>query len=316
MQTHPFISFLVPVYNVPNDLLTECLQSIFALSLSAHEREVIVVDDGSSTDITASWSAEWREQIRLIRQSNQGASIARNAALEAASGEYVQFVDSDDYLFADIYNSIITLLREQPHIELCSFYGTSDLRVRRNEITPLARIQSGVEYLEHNNLRVAPWCYAVKRSLVSTLRFVPHTLYEDVEFTARLFLAAQSVYTTAATPYYYRVRQGSLTRSITADYKERNLPMNETILYRLHNLQVPASSSKALERCLSHFTMDYVYTIMSRTHDYRYLQATIKRLRAHGLYPFPNKHYSIKYSLFRYLVAFPLTRWALTYVLR
>ena len=120
----PFISFIVPVYNVPTEMLCECLHSLFSLALQAHEVQIIVVNDGCDYDITQGWQPAWIERVTLIRQANQGLSMARNNALAVATGQYVQFVDADDYLFSSLYNEVLAYLKAQA-IDLLYFDTTA-----------------------------------------------------------------------------------------------------------------------------------------------------------------------------------------------
>lgn len=102
----PLISFIIPCYNEPREMLTDCIESILSLPLRSEEREVIVVDDGSATPI-ATFLAPYGEALQLLRQDNLGLAAARNAALECARGTYVQFVDSDDRLIPSQYSHVI-----------------------------------------------------------------------------------------------------------------------------------------------------------------------------------------------------------------
>ena len=96
------ISFIIPYYNVPTDMLRECIESILALSLQADEREIIVVDDGS--DVSPEDTLfQLGDDIRYVRKENGGVSSARNLGLESATGEYIQFVDADDLLIKTPY---------------------------------------------------------------------------------------------------------------------------------------------------------------------------------------------------------------------
>ena len=96
-KKQPLVSFIVTCYNLPHDMVKECLNSIINLSLRKAEREIILIDDGSDTDPLASLNDE-RNEIMYIRQKNGGLSSARNTGLRMATGKYIQFVDGDDRL--------------------------------------------------------------------------------------------------------------------------------------------------------------------------------------------------------------------------
>ena len=94
----PLISFIVPVYNVPGDMLRECIQSILALTLRPFEREIIIIDDGSDDTTPLSQLSDVVDQVIYVRQRNGGVSTARNLGLRLAQGAFIQFVDGDDQL--------------------------------------------------------------------------------------------------------------------------------------------------------------------------------------------------------------------------
>ena len=85
------ISFLVTAYNLPDDMLRACLESILAVDIPAEQREIILVDDGSDRS-PVEHLGPLLSDIIYIRQSNQGLSVARNTALQNATGQYIQFV--------------------------------------------------------------------------------------------------------------------------------------------------------------------------------------------------------------------------------
>ena len=102
MEETPFISFIIPVYNVPTEMLCECLDSIIRLSLRKSEREIIVVDDGSQVSPLGALN-NYLDDIIHIRQKNGGLGCARNRGLQNATGQYIQFVDADDALITNQY---------------------------------------------------------------------------------------------------------------------------------------------------------------------------------------------------------------------
>lgn len=108
----PLVSFIVPTYNLPVDMLRESLDSIMDLSLTQEEREIIVVDDGSINSPLAAL-ADVIDQIIYIRQPNKGAAAARNTGLGIAKGRYIQFVDGDDRLVRSGYEHCLDTIRFQ-----------------------------------------------------------------------------------------------------------------------------------------------------------------------------------------------------------
>lgn len=116
----PKISFIIPVYNVA-PYLPKCLDSVLAQTLA--DIEVICINDGSTDDsgkILQNYEAK-DKRIKVINQSNQGISAARNAGLKMVQSDYVMFVDSDDYIAFDMAEKLHqTMLKENPDVVICS----------------------------------------------------------------------------------------------------------------------------------------------------------------------------------------------------
>lgn len=139
----PLISFIIPCYNEPREMLTDCIESILSLPLRSEEREVIVVDDGSATPI-ATFLAPYGEALQLLRQDNLGLAAARNAALECARGTYVQFVDSDDRLIPSQYSHVICEIKNRrPDILLFGWTRSEHFR----ECSACRPMTDGVSHL-------------------------------------------------------------------------------------------------------------------------------------------------------------------------
>ena len=103
------ITIIIPVYNV-EDYLKRCLNTVVAQSYK--NLEIILVDDGSNDDsliICKEFEAK-DSRIRVFSQTNQGVSAARNTGLDAASGEYIAFVDSDDYIHLNMFERLYSLI--------------------------------------------------------------------------------------------------------------------------------------------------------------------------------------------------------------
>ena len=121
----PLISVIVPVYNV-EDYLPRCLDSLLKQGIEEDQYEVVLVNDGSK-DGSEAICKEFVNQhanFFLLNQENQGVASARNHGLDFAHGEYIAFVDSDDFLADNGLKRLVDVLREHPRIDLVRFYSS------------------------------------------------------------------------------------------------------------------------------------------------------------------------------------------------
>lgn len=222
------ISVIIPVYNVEK-YLNRCIESICMQSFT--NLEIILVDDGSPDRcpiICDEW-AKRDERIRVIHKQNGGLSDARNAGIEAATGDYFLFVDSDDYIASSMCESLINAARSSnADIVVCNFCWVYP---NREEINPMS-IQNGTiverEAILETWLKcgtvdfVVAWNKLYRRSLFFTqehIRYPVGRLHEDEFITYRLLYAANRVMFITEPLYFYIQRNGS----IMANYTEKNL---------------------------------------------------------------------------------------------
>lgn len=205
-------SVIVPVYNV-EAYLDDCLSSLQAQDFA--DFEVICVNDGStdrSREILSEWAGKM-PQIRVIDRVNGGLSAARNTGLETASGDYVVFVDSDDW----VEPTMLSRLAEEAHGEdmICFACRKSDSGVTD---TLIPEQNDGWSYynrhaLEHREVPfVCVWqrCYRREFLLENKLCFREGILHEDNEFTPRACLKSKRVKVIPNVLYNYRIRSGSI----------------------------------------------------------------------------------------------------------
>ncbi|MBO7293112.1 MAG: glycosyltransferase, partial [Clostridia bacterium] len=183
------LSIIVPVYNVEK-YLGQCLDSLLNQDIDKNEYEIICIDDGSRDASGAILDdyAERYSNIVVVHKENAGVSAARNDALDMARGEYIHFIDSDDYFYPRVYGQLIDLLiREDADVLLFDhekvaadcFYNESDF-TEEKEISE-ATVYSEVEFSS------MVWRNIIKRSLIEThsIRFAKgisygeDTLFED-----------------------------------------------------------------------------------------------------------------------------------------
>lgn len=297
-RKRPLISFIVTSYNMPVELLKECIESIVALNLRPDEREIIVVDDGSQTSPIDSLG-DLRTEIVYIRQKNEGLSVARNNGMRISTGRYMQFVDGDDRLLKDAYDMCLAILKDQQPDMLLLHLTTKDKS--STSTVNAEEAVSGAAYMHNNNLRASACGYIFSRMTLSTLQFTPGLLHEDEEFTPLLLLRTERLISTDAQAYFYRQREDSLTHENETQHHAQRLADTERILFKLQDIasKLPEFERVALSRRIAQLTMDYLYQVMKIGHGNNMLDETIERLRAKGLFPLPDKGYTKKYSLFR-----------------
>lgn len=216
------VSVIIPVWNT-QDYLNQCLDSVQNQTLS--KLDIICVDDGSSDGsveiIRARSGGDSR--VRLLSQEHQGPGAARNFGIDQARGEYLYFLDSDDWIVPDALERLVHRARgdsadllffESINGERTSHGGWRVQRLRHQLAT---RLWKGVDYLEPalaaNAYSFSPCLQLSRRSLVrdSAVRYPLHDMSEDSVFTIQLTLRADRVSYRPEQLFYRRLRPGSLT---------------------------------------------------------------------------------------------------------
>jgi len=214
----PKVTVIVPVYNV-EAYVGKCVDSILRQSFS--DFELILVDDGSTDGgggICDSY-AEKDARIRVIHQKNAGLGGARNTGIEAAAGEYLLFVDSDDTVEPETLEKAMGKSESlQADILAFSFRSVDEsgntLSVFHENLPkekPLSPMRDKQVFLSSPSA----WNKLYRRCLFKDtgVRFPPRVWYEDVRTTFKLFLSAKSIVFTDDILYNYLIRQGSIMQN-------------------------------------------------------------------------------------------------------
>ena len=306
-EAQPLVTFVVCYYNLPVQMLCQCVDSILALSLQHDEREIIVVDDGSDINPTNALM-QYGDDIIYVRQKNSGLSAARNLGISMATGRYLQFVDGDDRLMTEPYNHCLDVLRSHENADMVMFDFTTTTDVSTTYTD--GRVLSGTEYMRHNNIHGSACLYIFRQKTLSELRFTPGIFHEDEEFTPQLLLRAEHVYPTDARAYYYHHRPNSITSTTDEEKVQKRLDDLHAITHRLYMMtdRLPQNDRLALRRRVAQLTMDYLYQIIMQTRSAQQLDTRIAQLRSEGLFPLPDEDYSQKYVWFRRMTSTTLGR--------
>ena len=215
-------SIIVPAYNAAA-FLNATVSSV--LQQSYDDWELFLVDDGSTDGITDGLCDEIAStdpRIRSIHKSNGGAGDARNAALPSASGDYIVFLDSDDFLEADALSCLNEKLTKLP-VDIC-FFGFIIQKGQSESI----QLPSGYDYNKPFSLLDAPaqlleapsaWCAVWKRSLFidTNIRFRARGWGEDLAMTRKMLTQASSIMLINEALYRYVIHEGSITTSQNLD---------------------------------------------------------------------------------------------------
>lgn len=212
------VSVVVPVYNTAA-YLRACLDSILAQSVPPFE--VILVDDGSSDgsgQICDEYARRHPERVRVIHQPNRGTAAARNRGLEACRGEYLSFIDSDDYLEPEMYERLLELIEAHG-----ADMAAAEMWVEKTDGSRYCRVKEGISrcwttreaLLELNSYRYlhASFCTAlIRRETMGALRF-PEGQCEDYALLYRVMAACGRVAYTSRPLYHYVQRPNSNSRT-------------------------------------------------------------------------------------------------------
>lgn len=228
-MTAPYLSIIIPVYNV-EAYLDDCLKSVTSLNLD--EIEIILVNDGStdkSLEIAESFRALYPEKIKLITRKNGGLSAARNTGMELANGEWIAFLDSDDFIDPVAFSKVI-FHSKVSKADVISFNGyrfieesgkTLPLYHKANPFKNKGLV-SGQDYLtlmlkEGMANTVTVWDKLYRKSTLTkfNLKFIEGLLHEDVPYTFELFLNDIKVEYTDEFVIFYRQRSGSIMNSVS-----------------------------------------------------------------------------------------------------
>jgi len=242
----PLLSIVIPVYNV-EDYIEKCIHSIFNQSVSKNFFEVIIINDGTkdnSLKICVRLQKLYPEII-LITQENKGLSGARNTGLKKAIGDYIWFVDSDDWIEQNCIDFILKFITNTklPDIIWLGHNVITNERISKCYIPKESKEISGEElYINHLDNLYYIWKFIYKRNflLEHKLEFFEGILYEDQEFTPRVLSVAKNCTTIPIIAYNYLIRTKSISNKIT----NRNINDKIFILEQLDKLRSKVFISK------------------------------------------------------------------------
>ena len=312
------LSIIVPIYNVA-PYLRKCVDSLLAQDITDYE--IILVDDGSTDNSgaiadeivrEAMGNGQWaidnatnsqspianRPKLCVIHQENAGLSAARNTGIAAAQGEYILFVDSDDYLQPNILGTLLEQA-ERDNLDVLRFCY-QNVKESGEAFAPYKDMTNYNDYstvptdgLTFLNERMGNQCYVVqflvKTEIVRQELFTPGIYFEDTDWTPRMLLHAKRVASTDLVVYNYLWREGSITLSQKDLAKIRKqLDDKIAILGRLNKWGNAVPDRRWFDGMISGLVINLVGIIASMFYSERKLY--IKQIKALNILPITTYH--------------------------
>ncbi|PRB02872.1 glycosyl transferase family 2 [Chryseobacterium sp. MYb7] len=224
------VSIIVPVYNVEN-YLTKCLDSLVQQSLS--DIEIIVVNDGSkdnSEKIIQEFAQKYPEKVKAFTKENGGLSDARNFGIDKATGHYIGFVDSDDYVTETMFEEMFHLAeKHQAKMVICNIQKVDEKGRIVQKLTQLPNMDEKIELDRHFSIFSDISYFACnklfKKELFHQRRFKKGVHFEDIQLIPQLLLECEVIAQTQNFHYQYLERSDSITKTHT----EKGLDMLKAV---------------------------------------------------------------------------------------
>jgi len=289
----PEISVIVPVYNVEN-YLDECIESILNQSFS--DFELILVDDGSPDkcpEICDNW-AKKDSRIKVIHKKNEGVSVARNAALDIASGKYITFCDSDDFFDNNRLFILFSSAREEKADLVVSKYTPyNDIRgdlinIELRHHIGITEYNTDCEIFDYiisigkkHGWEVCTRLFKADIIKMNNIRF-PTTCEnyaEDLAFSLAYSLYANRIISLEYSGYYYRIRSGSMMRNSEAVVKLNQLNEVSAWFFEWYRSKFKTKEYQ-LRYSIIHFLIMHIeYMKLIGTDNYSYMQKYISDIQ-------------------------------------
>jgi len=313
------LSIIVPIYGV-EQYLCKCVDSLLAQDYDNYE--IILVDDGSP-DACPQICDEYAKHytlsitqkaptIKVVHRENGGLSAARNSGIEVAKGEYVCFVDSDDYIEPNVLGGLLSQIERDkldvlryrlqyvnPQYEAYNPYKSDPFKGNDYSEIPT----DGVSFLNFRmNTRCYAWQFILRRDLIYTLHtthstsennvlFTEGIYFEDTDWTPRMLCKAKRVASTNTVVYNYLMREGSITNAVNRSKQQKVLDdkmrLVETLQKQSKELQEQGKDNRWFARMIADTTISII-TILG-TQFYSEHKDYLAKLKALNIYPIQSK---------------------------
>ena len=283
------LSIIVPVYGVEK-YIDKCLNSLVKQSLK--EIEIIVVNDGTkdnSQKIIDKYVKKYPDKIKSYIKENGGQGSARNYGLKKATGEYIGYVDSDDFVEKDMYKKLYNKAKENNYdIVVCGNYNVSEDYQNKNIDAFINNYNTDLENIFFGKMAV--WNKIYKRDILikNKLEFKEKVWYEDLAFTLKAIMNSNTFAFIDEPLYDYLIREGSTMNNSNV---QRNLEIldafNDILSYIQHNKK-EEYFNKIEFLAIDHIYISAIVRVLKADSDKNIKKETIEKLINYMNKNFPN----------------------------
>jgi len=309
------LSILIPVYNTDKHI-GRCLDSLLDQNIPHSDYEIIIRDDGS-TDQTVSIIKEYYKtdlNIKLYEDTNKGAYVQRNLLMKQATGDYVYFMDADDYLVRKSLDTVLKMAVDHDldlscfDMRIATWEDLNDPTLDQDDCeTAKLNVISGITYLEnHQEMRHEIWWYLIKKEFLidSGIVFEEGRYHCDVLFTLSLFLKAQKLIFIPTIIYYYYQSEGSIMRTASREHSLRLIGAGKKLVSDINNLVIHVEHEyhrQALTRNFKYNRDKFAFYLIIRMIKAGYSYEEVQKLYMYlkTLDSYPIKYYKGKDMSFK-----------------
>ncbi|WP_320969602.1 MULTISPECIES: glycosyltransferase [Bacteroides] len=283
----PLLSIIIPFYGTADKkMLERCIASIRNQGMETEDYEILIEDD-----------------------NGKGLGGARNIGIGKARGEYLLFIDADDYLFPGMLAQCMVLLTQHPDMISFGFQQVSHSNetVRSKEEATSKTYPTGAAFMNEHNFMGTAWRHLFLKEwlLKHQLVFPENAYHEDEAFVAKAYFHAGTTIITNLTVYaYYQCPHSILHKQDVTNRTQRIQNFRQILTDLKKYLKETAAEAspqqqRALQRRIHFLTIDYILQLIHNHYPLLGYPAALKELKKHQFLPLPNEKYSWKYSIAR-----------------
>ncbi|RZK40213.1 MAG: glycosyltransferase family 2 protein [Pedobacter sp.] len=313
-------SVIIPVYNLEGYII-RCLESFTSQNYHPKDFELVVVNDGS-TDGSLKLIEEFKNhfsdyKIEIFTKQNGGLSSTRNFGISKAQGDYIWFVDGDDWVPENSFFKLATYLEQMPNLDILEFdyelaLETSNGLEYKYSGNPEAKsetVETGKAFVEAHeySLGVTVKIYRRDFLLASSCLFLEGKYSEDNLFSLQTILKAENYYKINDVYYYYYQRQNSITKTKTAEHLTKYY--DDIFHNMLEMRRITATESLAIQKTIARMNSFFVLLMMLdlfKNKKFQLIKFFGKKLKRENFYPLERVEMNYinkrKFSAFRFIV--------------